>query len=392
MGAHLNPFARSEDELHRNAAYTHTGRHERHAISLRVDRNWRLTKISPGAADYLHVSSDQALGRSISTIVRPMLGSGFAKKLRSVCANHQTIRFDYFSETKRPVWLEVSCDRLPDGLLVSLRDVTRRRVLENDVRLMVASLLKQQDDGRRKLSRRLHDNVAQDLVLALMELEGLRNKTKAAERTALLHEIWTVLRRALTEVRTMSNRVYPPMLDESGIVTSLRWLIREFKDRSGAKVKLEVSRRTPRRSHSVELAIFSVVEEVFKLIERNGFDKRVEVDLAILSRMATVRVRAIGRALASVIKAFDEIAVTDSGILQLWTRIRQLGGTIEAKAAARSATLSVSLPFPAPYGRQPRFSGKEIFRRALRRQQAPRPRLAIRDGASAKQQGRVSRP
>jgi two-component system sensor histidine kinase NreB len=302
------------------------------------------------------------------------------------------VRFDYFSAAKPPAWLEVSCDRLPDGLLISLRDVTRRRLLENNLGVVVASLLKQHDDGRRELSRELHDQVAQDLVLALMELEGLRERTKADRRTTSLREIWTVLRRALVGVRAMSTRIYPPMLDESGIETSLRWLIREFKARSGAKVRLAVSRTTLRRSHSVELAIFSVVEEAFKLIEQSGSDKQVEVDLAIAGHMATIRVRAIGKVFAAVLNAFDELAVADTGILQLWTRIRHLGGTIEAKTAARSATLSVSLPFPEFSGREPRFSGTEIFRRALRRQRALRLRLAIPDGASARRQGRVSRP
>ena len=392
MEAYLSPFDRREAQTRREGALRHARPSRNQTIALKVDRKWRIAEISPGAAEYLHVRPDQALGHAIDVVGRPILGDGFAKRLRSACANHQMIRFVYISGTKRPIWLDVSCERVADGLLISLRDVTRRRGLEEDLRLIAATLLRQYDEERRTRSRALHDKIAQELVLALMEIEFVRGKMRAAERAAKLNEIWTVLRRALAEVKAMSNRMYPPMLDECGLVTSVKWLIREFRGRTGANVRLNASGTETRLASSVELALFSVVEEAFNLIERHGPNKRLEVDLAVVGRTATVRVKAFGRAFVSVLNALDEIAVSDSRILQLWARIRQLDGTIEAKTAAQSATLSVTLPLRTSYRHRLTFSGTEIFQRALRRRQARRFHLAIPDGASATPRGQVSRP
>lgn len=390
MEAASRPIDRGEDKHRQTGVLSHVRRAGRTAISFKLDRDWRLTELSPGAAEYLRVTSEQALGRPIKTVAPSVLGDRFARRLRSACARHRMVRFDYFSETKRPAWLEVACERVDDGLIISLRDVTRRRLLEEDLRLVISSVLQQYDLERRQCSRELHDKVAQGLVLALMELESLGGrKIRAAERKAKLQEIWTVLRGTLVNVKSMSNRLYPPMLDESGIVTSLNWLIREFKAQAGVNARLNVLGTMKRLSHSIELAIFSVVEEAFKLIERNGTGKRIEVELAILGDGVAIVVKAFGGRFESLLDALDELAISNSGIVQLFARIRHLGGAIEAKTAAHSATFSVTLPLRVAHRPRPGLSRTETFRRALRLRRVRQLRLATPDGVSAKRQARV---
>ena len=78
-----------------------------------------------------------------------------------------------------------------------------------------------------------------------------------------------------TEIRTISHLLHPPLLDEVGLASALRWYIDGFRDRSTINVEIDVSPDLGRLSAEKETAIFRIVQECLTNIHRHsGQDRR----------------------------------------------------------------------------------------------------------------------
>jgi len=135
------------------------------------------------------------------------------------------------------------------AILALIEDVTPRRVAEqelaeslNHLRALAAKLMHAQDDERRRIAQMLHETTAQDLAALKMLLAGLSrtsDRLSTADR-ALLDESLQLADHSMTGVRTLSYLLYPPFLDEAGLLSAVRWYAQGFSQRSGIKVALDL--------------------------------------------------------------------------------------------------------------------------------------------------------
>src|SRR5258708_27032774 len=72
------------------------------------------------------------------------------------------------------------------------------------------------------------------------------------------------------EVRTISRLLHPPLLDEAGLASALRWYTEGFAQRSKIKVDLEVPADFGRLDRESETAIFRTVQECLTNIHRHS--------------------------------------------------------------------------------------------------------------------------
>ena len=98
-------------------------------------------------------------------------------------------------------------------------------------------LLELQDQERRKFSRELHDSLGQYLVGVKMNLTMLSNSIPA---NPLVTESLDLLDQAITETRTISHLLHPPLLDETGFESAARWYVEGFAKRSGIPTSLDI--------------------------------------------------------------------------------------------------------------------------------------------------------
>ena len=83
------------------------------------------------------------------------------------------------------------------------------------------------------------------------------------------------------EIRTMSHLLHPPMLDEIGLPSALRWYVDGFSERSKVKVNLDIPEGLGRLSSEMELTIFRMIQECLTNVHRHSG-----------STLAAIRVRA----------------------------------------------------------------------------------------------------
>ena len=124
-------------------------------------------------------------------------------------------------------------------------------------RSLSARILELQDAERRKVARELHDSVRQYLLGLKISLEQFQhnNSSRSDEEAKLLAEILDLTDRCISEVRTVSHLLHPPLLDEVGLESAAQWYAEGFAARCGLQVSLKIAKIEDRLPKEVELTL-----------------------------------------------------------------------------------------------------------------------------------------
>jgi signal transduction histidine kinase len=149
-----------------------------------------------------------------------------------------------------------------------------------NLRELSARLLQLQDDERRRIARELHDSVGQMLAALTMNLSTVRLDVERLVKTAhALSDSENLVQEMSTEVRTISHLLHPPLLDEAGLLSALRWYVEGFSQRSKIDVDLDLPEHFGRLPRESETAIFRVVQECLTNIHRHSGSSAARIRL-----------------------------------------------------------------------------------------------------------------
>ncbi|MFH1137431.1 MAG: PAS domain S-box protein [Pseudomonadota bacterium] len=118
-------------------------------------------------------------------------------------------------------------------------DISARKNFENalirsekELKALSGRLITAQEEERRRVARELHDGVGQALTAAKVGLEGaIKRFSREGRRDHLeiLGALVPTFQRAIDEVRRMSMDLRPSMIDDLGVISTLKWFSREFR-------------------------------------------------------------------------------------------------------------------------------------------------------------------
>lgn len=199
-----------------------------------------------------------------------------------------------------------------------------QRELEDYVRLATDA----QEEERRRLARELHDDTIQALVIAKGELEVLRAvelplSPAAGERVA---RVDAILAGAIDDVRRFSRDLRPSLLDDLGLVQAIDWLVGEFGARASVSAQLRVGGEPRRLDPRQELAVFRIVQEALRNVERHAAARNVTVELHFGSGLE-VLIADDGRGFESS-RRFDHSASPHLGLAGMRERARLAGASL----------------------------------------------------------------
>jgi two-component system, NarL family, sensor kinase len=204
-------------------------------------------------------------------------------------------------------------------------------------------LLELQDEERRRFSRELHDSLGQYLVGVKMNLTMLGNSIPA---NSLVAESMKLLDEAMTETRTISHLLHPPLLDETGFASAARWYVEGFATRSGIRTSLDVPEDLGRLPEPVELALFRVLQESLTNVHRHSKSPRADVSLRMFQSEVVLRIRDYGRGIPSdVLDRFRRNRAHGGvGLAGMRERIHELGGRLEMDSDSHGTQILVKIP------------------------------------------------
>ena len=183
-----------------------------------------------------------------------------------------------------------------------------------------------QDDERRRIARELHDGLGQEMVALKMLLNGIAESPLSLKE--YIGHATGVIDRATQQIRTLSYLLHPPLLDEVGLLSALRWYLEGLTQRSGIETKLEVSPADfPRLSLELETAMFRIIQEALTNVFRHSGARQAWISLTQREGKVTVKVRDDGRGVADGIVELRSGA-PGVGIRGMSERAKELGGQL----------------------------------------------------------------
>jgi signal transduction histidine kinase len=151
---------------------------------------------------------------------------------------------------------------------------------------------------------------------------------------------------SISETRTISHLLHPPLLDEAGLDSACRWFVEGFAQRSGIEVNLDIANRVERLAEPVELVLFRVLQESLTNVHRHSGAKKADVSLNTSANTVTLRVRDHGQGLpADVMQTFRaEGTAGGVGLAGMTQRIREIGGQLEINSNAGGTEVVARVP------------------------------------------------
>lgn len=225
-------------------------------------------------------------------------------------------------------------------------DITERKKTEETMRNLSARLLRVQDDAQRRLARELHDTVGQNLTGVRMNLGYMKRFAAADGRAAAaVDDSINATDDAISQIRTLSYLLHPPMIDQAGLLTALRWYVDGFERRSGVATTLAVPHDLGRLSRDVETTVFRIVQEGLTNVQRHAGSATAKISMERLDDRLFVEIADRGRGLpAGLRNDRDALAASGVGIAGINERVRELGGEMTVHSTDEGTTLRVTLP------------------------------------------------
>jgi signal transduction histidine kinase len=218
---------------------------------------------------------------------------------------------------------------------------------EEKYRRLSGRLLTLQDEERRRLARDLHDSTGQCLAALTMNLAVVGRATKAldARSRRALAESLSLADQCAREVRTLAYLLHPPLLDEVGLTSTVRWYAEGFANRSGIRVVIDLG-EIGRLPEPVETTLFRVVQEALTNVHRHASTTTASIRLAAMADAVALEIHDEGRGLRDPVthQRGTQPEALGVGIQGMRERVSQLGGTFDVEFTDRGTTVRVRVP------------------------------------------------
>jgi two-component system sensor histidine kinase DegS len=197
---------------------------------------------------------------------------------------------------------------------------------------MVEAIIQAQESERQRLSRQMHDGPAQALSNFILQTEiAMRlfdmDREKARNE---LNELKQAATSTFQKVRDFIFELRPMMLDDLGLVPTLKRYVEAYKDQAGVEVSFTQTGVERRLESYIEVMIFRAIQELLGNAVRNNQATQLVVQMDISDANVKVAVEDNG-------KSFDIDKVLESsgtGIKVIQDRVEMLGGYMELSSTA----------------------------------------------------------
>ena len=217
----------------------------------------------------------------------------------------------------------------------------------------VEAIIQAQEAERQRLSRQMHDGPAQALSNFILQTEiAMRlfdmNQDQAREELENLKKSATA---TFQKVRDFIFELRPMMLDDLGLVPTLKRYVEAFKEQNNSDVRLAISGVERRLESYIEVMIFRAIQELLGNAVRLSQASKITVHIDITDNSVKVGTEDNG-------KGFDVDTLLDGsgmGIKVIKERVEMLGGSLDIKSIIGQGS-NITFEIPAGSASQSVFA------------------------------------
>ena len=310
------------------------------------DLEGNYIRVNRAAETLSGYSREEIVGHNFIEFVAPehiqQVRKNFCAKLGK--QGETSYEIDVIAKDGHRVPVEVSSRAIyENGLLVGVqgmaRDITERKLAQDALQMFSRQLIEAQEDERRRIARELHDQIGQVLTAVKMNLHTVQQVSNTSEISPHVSDNIEAIDEALRLVRDLSVELRPPVLDDLGLVTALRWYVGRYTRRTGLNVEvlIELPDDNERFSRDLETACFRIAQEALTNVVRHAKASQAVVQLGKDGNVLFLSVRDDGVGFDLERQKRAPRAAT-LGLISMKERAHAAGGTIEIDSAISRGT------------------------------------------------------
>jgi signal transduction histidine kinase len=220
---------------------------------------------------------------------------------------------------------------------------------KEQLRQLSLRLMTLQDEERRHIARELHDTTGQTLAAIKMTAARIQRSAVSEQVQRLVEDLNALTDGAVQEIRTTSYLLHPPLLDEAGIASAMRWFVEGFAKRSGIQVECKIEDSIPRPARNQELVLFRILQESLTNVHRHSGASAAQVRLALNSGQFILEICDNGLGIPQErLQQFREAGGSVGvGLVGMRERVNELSGHVEIESSPTGTRITVKLPVTA---------------------------------------------
>lgn len=253
----------------------------------------------------------------------------------------------------KEVWLDCRFNRFTSGgephLLLIADDITNRKQAEAHVRDLTQALIRAQESERERISRDLHDNLAQDLsslrISYEMFLDDLGQlsphmKRRGAQLSKMIHQ-------SITAVRDLSHGLRPRGLDQMGLVRTISRYCKDFSAKTGLQVDFHSSLINELQLDAdTAINLFRVVQEALRNVGKHAQAGQVSVVLQTSFPTMVLRIEDNGKGFDVDARSLTALSEKRMGLWCMKERVSLLRGEMTIQSCPMQGTrILVEVPW-----------------------------------------------
>jgi signal transduction histidine kinase len=202
---------------------------------------------------------------------------------------------------------------------------------------LLAQTVTAQEQERERISRELHDETGQALTALLVQLKVLERLPDINAVSALAHDLRELVVQTLEEVRRLARDLRPSTLDDLGLVPTLEWYVKAYRQKTNLNVEFIVnvpdSLRFPRLT---ELILYRVVQEALTNIARHARASCASIQLEQRDDVVRLTVKDDGRGF-DVARTLN-MQERSLGLLGMHERVELIGARLQLDSTPGKGT------------------------------------------------------
>jgi signal transduction histidine kinase len=181
----------------------------------------------------------------------------------------------------------------PVAFQLIARDVTDEKRMQENMQFYLQEATEAQEEERKRISRELHDETIQELVVLSQKLDilSVESISMSEEDKQRLEKLQQDTGNIMKGVRRLSQDLRPAALDRLGLIPALEWLLTDTEEYSGLKTSITVTGEKRRLPERIELVLFRITQEAIRNTWKHSKASRVDLNIAFTSNKVSILVR-----------------------------------------------------------------------------------------------------
>jgi signal transduction histidine kinase len=228
------------------------------------------------------------------------------------------------------------------------------RVKDEQRSRLLRKVIGAQEDERKRIARELHDESCQTVAALKMRLDASVHDAPREELRKTLDDVRALAARSLDEMHRLMFALRPPVLDDLGLASAVRWLAQRDLPAKGVRLHMDLDDAAQRVPFDVEIAVFRAIQEALSNVMRHSEAESVWIRVSVADGVLEAEIEDDGVGFDPAEVATPAASGRGLGILGMRERLDLVSGSVEVESSPGTGTrvlMRVPLEKEAPLAR-----------------------------------------